>query len=152
VRTAVDAAGVSLRAQLSAIARTKLAHFDERRDFFRIFYSELGSQACQASGHPRLRPLYLKQVKFLETLVASAVARGEIPACPVERVAVAITDLMRGVVRRRLLEPGDTTLEDEAAFVVDLIWRGVAGRAAAGGRPRPRPAPSARKRKGKERS
>ena len=49
IREAVGAAPRSLKAQLLAVAQTKLAYFDERRDFFRIFFSELGSQACEVS-------------------------------------------------------------------------------------------------------
>jgi AcrR family transcriptional regulator len=126
VRAAVSAAGPSLRAQLAAIARTKLAYFEERRDFFRVFISELGLQACQAAGHPKLRPLYLRQVKLLEALVAAAVTRREIRECDAGRVAFAVTDLVRGVVRRRLLERSRPTLDEEVAFIVDLLWHGVA--------------------------
>lgn len=133
VRAAVAAVPLSLRDQLTAIARTKLTHFDQRRDFFRIFFSELGSQACVASTHTRLRPLHREHVEYLETLIAAAVARGEIPACEIGRVAFALTDLTRGVIRRRLLESTATILDDEVDFIVDLMWHGIAGRGAARG-------------------
>jgi TetR/AcrR family transcriptional regulator len=129
VRAAVETCERSLHAQLLAIARTKLAYFDERRDFFRIFFSELGSQACEVSTHPRLRPLYLEQVHFVETLIDEAVSRGEIARCEPRRVAFAIADLARGVVRRRLLEPALTSIDEDAAFIVDLLWNGVGGKA-----------------------
>jgi AcrR family transcriptional regulator len=125
VRAAVDAAPASLREQLRAVALTKLAYFEERRDFFRIFFSELGSQACEVSTHPRLRPLYLEQVHFVERLLEAALARREIRRCEPARVAFAIADLARGVVRRRLLDTATTSIEDEAAFIVDLIWNGI---------------------------
>lgn len=128
VRAAVEAAGPSLREQLHAIAHTKLAWFEARRDFFRIFFSELGSQACEVSTHPRLRPLYLGQVHFVERLVEAAMARREIRRCEPARVAFAIADLVRGVVRRRLLETATASIGDEAAFIVDLMWNGI-GRA-----------------------
>lgn len=127
LRAAVEACEVSLHAQLLALARTKLAYFDERRDFFRIFFCELGSQACEVSAHPRLRPMYLEQVHYVETLIAAAVARGEIRRCEPRRVAFAISDLARGVVRRRLLEPALTSIDEDAAFIVDLMWNGVGG-------------------------
>ena len=130
IREAVGAAPRSLKAQLLAVAQTKLAYFDERRDFFRIFFSELGSQACEVSQHPRLRPLYLEHVHYVEQLVEEATARREIRRCEAARVAFAVADLVRGVVRRRLLDKVTTSIADDAAFIVDLLWNGI-GRDAA---------------------
>lgn len=126
IRTAAEAVmPVSLRGQLLAIARTKLAYFDERRDFFRIYFSELGSQTCEVAAHPRLRPLYLEQVQFVQTLVERALARREIRPCEPRRVAFAIGDLVRGCIRRRLLETDMPSIDDEAAFIVEVLWNGI---------------------------
>ena len=125
MRAAVEAVPSSLKAQLLAVARTKLAYFDERRDFFRIFFSELGSQACEVSQHPRLRPLYLEHVHYVEGLVEAAMTRREIRKCEAPRIAFAVADLVRGVVRRRLLDTVTTSIDDDAAFIVELLWSGI---------------------------
>lgn len=134
MRAAVEAAPASLHAQLLAVARTKIAYFDERRDFFRIFFSELGSQACEVSQHPRLRPLYLEHVHYVEGLVEAAMARREIRRCEAPRIAFAVADLIRGVVRRRLLDQITTSIDADAAFIVELLWNGIGRDAAKAGR------------------
>jgi len=56
--------------KLRALIAAKLAYFDENRDFFRIYYSELG----QIPIHPaaidsEFKALYLEQARFVEAIL-----------------------------------------------------------------------------------
>ena len=66
-----------------------------------------------------------RQVRVLRNAVERAVARGEIRAVDPAATAIAIFDLTRGLVARRLLTRTRIDVERDAAFLVDLIWKGV---------------------------
>src|SRR5262245_23195645 len=122
---AAVAAAPSLKAKLEAYVATKVTHFDEHRDFFRIYLAEFGNAACGAMD-PAFRDLSLRQVQVLEREIRAAVRRGEVRGTAAEGAAHAISDLTRGVIRRRLM--GWSALpraEKEVAFVVEFARRAL---------------------------
>lgn len=120
-------AAPTLRDAVTAFIATKVEYFDERRDFFRIYLSEIGSQLARPLyGHPDVKPLYTRQVRALESVIGSAVRRGEIRAVDPAQAAFAIFDLTRGLITRRLLARRRGRVQQDVAGVVDLIWGGFA--------------------------
>jgi AcrR family transcriptional regulator len=113
----------TLGARLEAYVTTKVAYFDEHRDFFRIYFAEFGNAVC-GSSDPDFRDLSLRQVGLLEGAIreASKVAspRGA------REAAYAVADLTRGVILRRLTgwsrEPKG---EKEVEFVVDFAKKAI---------------------------
>jgi AcrR family transcriptional regulator len=108
---------------------TKVEYFDERRDFFRIYVQEVSGQAARpAFGHADFKPLYLRQLRGLQSAVTAAINTGEIRKVDSAQTAGAIVDLTRGVVTRRLMRRRRTRAAPEVDAVVDLIWRGLASK------------------------
>jgi len=103
--------------------RTQLQHFEENRDFFRIYLA-----TAEPFGERRLKkhPTYLNYLRQLERLVSEAMAAGEIRQTNAERIAIAIASVVRDVVLHRMIEREPPPLEDDVRFAVDFIMRGIA--------------------------
>ena len=105
---------------------TKVAYFDEHRDFFRIYLAEFGQAACGAVD-PQFRDLSLRQSRMLEAAIREAAkaggARGAVAA---QEAAHAVSDLTRGVILRRLMGwSGEPNAEKEVAFVVEFAKKAL---------------------------
>jgi AcrR family transcriptional regulator len=111
---------------LRVLTETKISFFEENRDFFRIYYSELSKLPSHPAAIAMVRDLYADQIKIFERILRNGVRRREVRAIDVEKTAFAIADLTRGVATQRLLGNSRTPLEEDVNFVVDLIWKGIA--------------------------
>ena len=114
----------TLAARLEAYVTTKVAYFDEHRDFFRIYLGEFGHAACGAID-PYFRDLSLRQSRLLESAIREG-AKGGGRVVPAQEAAHAISDLTRGVILRRLMGwSSEPKAEKEVAFVVDFAKKAL---------------------------
>jgi AcrR family transcriptional regulator len=113
----------SVREKLRAFVFTKLAHFEEHRDFFRIYSSAFSRIRRPLSCHRDFRAFQEEQLGILESALASGgPARGVRP----RTVARAVFDVTRGLIERRLCGESRETTEKEAGELLDLVWKGFA--------------------------
>ena len=120
---AIDSAP-SLAARLEAYVTTKVAYFDEHRDFFRIYLAEFGHAACGAVD-PYFRDLSLRQSRMLEAAIREGTKAGGAKVAAQE-AAHAVSDLTRGVILRRLMGwSSEPNAEKEVAFVVDFAKKAL---------------------------
>ena len=68
-----------------------------------------------------------RQTSRLAQAVARAASRGEIRKVDAAATAVAIFDLTRGLVSRRMVSTADVNLAEDVAFLADLVWSGLKG-------------------------
>jgi len=116
----------TLAAKIRAFVETRVEYFDENRDFFKIYYSELGNIFMAPHRLSKeLNQLYSRQARVLEALLAEGVRRGEIRAVPPGPTAFAIYDLTRGLIARRLLNGAKGGGKDDVEFLMDLVWKGI---------------------------
>jgi TetR/AcrR family transcriptional regulator len=103
--------------------RTQIEHFDENRDFFRLYLA-----IAEPSGERRLKkhPTYLTYLAQLERLVREAIAHGEVRDTNVARLAIAIASVVRDIVLHRMIEREPPPVERDVQFAVDFIMRGIA--------------------------
>jgi len=110
---------------LQLLTETKITFFEKNRDFFRIYYSELG----KLPGHPAaislVRDLYTQQAKVFEGVLRAGIKRREIRNLDAEKTAFAIADLTRGIATLRLLGMSKTSVADDVEFIVSVIWKGI---------------------------
>jgi TetR/AcrR family fatty acid metabolism transcriptional regulator len=114
--------------KLKALIATKLAYFDENRDFFKIYYSELGNIP---STHPsgidnEFKALYQEQAKLVESILKEGARKKVIRNLRTEQTAFAISDIIRGVVTHRILGWTKSKSSQDVDFIFDLIWKGIA--------------------------
>jgi TetR/AcrR family fatty acid metabolism transcriptional regulator len=113
--------------KLKALIAAKLAYFDENRDFFKIYYSELGNIP---SAHPggidkELKVLYQDQARLVETILREGTRKKAVRSLRTEQTAFAISDIIRGVVTHRILGWSKSKLNQDVDFIFDMIWKGI---------------------------
>jgi AcrR family transcriptional regulator len=111
---------------LRVLTHTKIVFFEENRDFFRIYYSELGKLPAHPAGLTLVRDLYTEQARVFEGVLREGVRRREVRNLDIEKTAFAIADLTRGIATQRLLGMSKTRLDDDVEFIVNVIWKGIA--------------------------
>jgi len=110
---------------LRLLTETKIAFFEENRDFFRIYYSELGKLPGHPSAIPFARDLYAEQARVFEGVLRAGIRRRKVRNLDVQKTALAIADLTRGVATQRLLGTWKGPIADDVEFIVSVIWRGI---------------------------
>ena len=111
---------------LRVLTDTKIAFFEENRDFFRIYYSELGKLPSHPSAIAIVRDLYTEQTKVFERVLREGIRSREVRNLDVEKMAFAIADLTRGIATQRLLGASKTRIGDDVEFILSFIWKGIA--------------------------
>ena len=102
-----------------------MAFFEENRDFFNIYYSELGKLPSHPASLDLVKDLYFAQAKIFSRLLQEGIRRREIRKIDVEKTAFAIADLTRDVTTQRFLGFSKTSMKNDIDFVVDFIWKGI---------------------------
>lgn len=121
------AAAPAFRDVIPAFIVTRAEYFLERPDFFRMYIAEIARQVTDIQARPDgFASLVKRQTGRLETSVAGAVARREIRRVDPASTALAIFDLTRGLVARRLVSRAGGRFAEDVSFLADLIWRGLA--------------------------
>jgi len=113
--------------KLRTLIGVKLAYFDDNRDFFKIYYSEL----CNICIHPgtidtEFKAMYLDQAKVVEAILKEGARKKIIRPVRTEQTAFAISDVIRGVVTQRVLGWSKSKISQDVEFIFDLIWKGIA--------------------------
>jgi AcrR family transcriptional regulator len=112
--------------KLRTLIEVKLAYFDDNRDFFKIYYSELGN-ICIHPGtiDSEFKALYLGQAKVVESILKEGARKKVIRPVRTEQAAFAISDVIRGVVTQRVLGWSKSKITQDVDFIFDLIWKGI---------------------------
>ena len=116
----------SFETKLRAFAETKIRYFDDHRDFFRIYHAEVGNALTRPAETDReFTAIYQDQVALLMAVVRAAIRRREIRRVPAAKAAAAIFEVTRGLIVQRLMTRPAASAGADAAFVVDLVSKGL---------------------------
>ena len=111
--------------RIRAFVQTRLTYFDEHRDFFRIYYSEFTNLLNVVPASQRfVRDMYFQQIQMLAAAIGSA-DRGAMRPLDPAKVALVIGELTRSLNSERALRGSRRSVDEDVAFVVDLIWNGL---------------------------
>jgi AcrR family transcriptional regulator len=125
-RRKVEAA-LGVREKLRAFIETRVGYFEQHRDFFLIYHSEIGNLRIPPGAHEGpISELYLEQAQILEDVLRKAAAAGEIRDLRPDSTAFTVCDMTRGVIAQRLLGWSRAELNDDIQHLIGLIWRGIA--------------------------
>jgi TetR/AcrR family fatty acid metabolism transcriptional regulator len=113
--------------KLRTVISVKLTYCDDNRDFFKIYYSELGN-ICIHPGtiDSEFKALYLQQAKVVESILKEGARKKILRPVRAEQAAFAISDIIRGAVTQRVLGWSKSTIAQDVDFIFDLIWKGIA--------------------------
>jgi AcrR family transcriptional regulator len=113
--------------KLRTFIAVKLAYFDDNRDFFKIYYSEIGNICIHPGAiDSEFKALYLSQAKVVESILKEGARKKVVRGVRAEQAAFAISDVIRGVVTQRVLGWSKSRLNQDVDFIFDLIWKGIA--------------------------
>jgi AcrR family transcriptional regulator len=113
--------------KLRTLIAVKLEYFEENRDFFKIYYSELGNICIHPSTIDNdFKTLYLSQAKVVESILKEGARKKAMRPVRAEQTAFAISDMVRGVVTQRVLGWSKSKINQDVDFIFDLIWKGIA--------------------------
>ena len=116
----------SFEDKLRVFAETKIRFFDDHRDFFRIYHAEVGNALTRPAATDReFTRIYCGQVELLASVVRAAVRHKEIRRVPAAKAAAAIFEVTRGLIVQRLVARPAASADADAAFVVDLVSKGL---------------------------
>jgi AcrR family transcriptional regulator len=118
----------TLREAISGFITARAGYFFEHPDFFRIYVLAIARQSTNAKTSA-CHAMVEQQTRRLEQAVSRAIARREIRRVDPTATALAIFDLTRGLVARRMMAQADADVTHDAVFLADLIWRGLAATA-----------------------
>jgi AcrR family transcriptional regulator len=125
-RAAIDAAA-DVRGAITAFITTRAAYFLEHRDFFRMYVGAVARYVTNVrSKPPEFQSLIDRQTRRLEQTIERAVARREIRRVDPAATALAIFDMTRGLVARRIVAAGSRDVAGDVQFLSDLLWKGLA--------------------------
>lgn len=112
----------SFREVMEQRIRTQFQHFDENRDFFRLYLA-----MAEPFGERRLKqhPTYLTYLKQLETIIGGAIARGDVRDADVGRLAISVAAVVREIILNRIVDRDAPPIEDDVRFAVDFVMRAV---------------------------
>jgi AcrR family transcriptional regulator len=113
--------------KLRTLIAVKLTYFEDNRDFFKIYYSELGNICIHPGAIDNdFRTLYLENAKMIEGILKEASRKKAIRTLRTEQAAFAISEVIRGVVIQRVLGWSKSKIAHDVDFIFDLIWKGIA--------------------------
>jgi len=113
--------------KLRTFISVKLEYFDENRDFFKIYYSEIGNICIHpGTNDNEFKTLYLEQAKVVESILKEGARKKVLRHVRPEQTAFAISDIVRGVITQRLLGWSKSKNGQDVDFIFDLIWKGIA--------------------------
>ena len=126
VRNRVEAAD-TLQSAIAAFVATRVEHFQEQQDFFRMYVDEIGSRVRRAEAAPQPVRRDDRSAAAHPRTPHRKRGRSAVRSAKVDpaATALAVFDMTRGLVARHLLsqEPSDTARD--VAFLTDLIWTGL---------------------------
>lgn len=120
----------TLREAVLAFIRARSEYFLARREFFRMYVAAISGHVTERRGRAsEFWSLIDRQTRRLEAAIARAVSRREIRRVDPSATALAIFDLTRGLVARKLMlaqgAPDGAGRSDDADFLAELIWSGL---------------------------
>jgi AcrR family transcriptional regulator len=120
----VLAGGRPLRESLRDLVLTKLAFFDENREFLRVYIALRRDGDDRARQRRRHRSGYASYLETLAAYLSAATRRGEMRRFDPDRVALFFTEGMIAILQRRLEETGRAP-EEDVEWIVDLLLNGL---------------------------
>jgi AcrR family transcriptional regulator len=106
--------------KIAVYVNTRFEYCEERRDFFRIMYTEPSGAPgfCKEKSRDWLR----EPVRQLTLALKSAIAANAVRCWPPETLAWTVADLTTGALQRRLASTPATTARQDADFLIDFIY------------------------------
>jgi AcrR family transcriptional regulator len=119
-------AAPSPRAAVAAFVHARVAYFQDHPDYFRMYVTEISRQVTGRAPRRGVCHAALDgQTRALRRVLDRAVANGDVRALDPAAAALAVFDVTRGLVARRVLTCAKSDAARDIEFLTDLIWAGL---------------------------
>ena len=116
----------SPREAIHAFVAARVTYFQQHPDYFRMYATEVSRQLTDRTPRKSsCRDAMMAHTRVLRDVFAKAVAAGEMRGVDPGAAALAVFDITRGLVARRLLSRSRSDVAQEIAFLTDLVWAGL---------------------------
>ena len=119
------AAADSARDAIAGFVTVRSEYFQQHPDFFRIYVAEFARQVTGPPDRGACQLALDRQTRALQKVMEKAVASGEVREIDPESAALAVFDMSKGLIGRRLLLGNRGALHKDITFLTDLIWTGL---------------------------
>ena len=122
-------AASTVEEKIRAFIALRMTYFDENRDFFKIYFSEMGNALTHpAYVNKQFKELYIEGAKTLEPILEDAMKKGAIRTVRPDAASFGIFELTRAMVVQRVMGWSQASVEEDTEFVFDLVWKGIVKR------------------------
>ena len=115
----------SARDAIAGFVTVRSEYFQQHPDFFRIYVAEFARQVTGTPDRGACQLALDRQTRALQKVMEKAVASGEVREIDPESAALAVFDMSKGLIGRRLLLGNRGALHKDITFLTDLIWTGL---------------------------
>ena len=119
------ASAVSARDAIAGFVTVRSEYFQQHPDFFRVYVAEFARQVTGTPDRGACQLAVDRQTRALQKVMEKAVASGDVREVDPEAAALAVFDMSKGLIGRRLLLGNRGTLHRDITFLTDLIWTGL---------------------------
>lgn len=119
------ASAASARDAIAGFVTVRSEYFQQHPDFFRVYVAEFAKQVCGPADRGACQLALDRQTRALQKVMEKAVASGEVREVDPEAAALAVFDMSKGLIGRRLLLGDRGALHTDITFLTDLIWTGL---------------------------
>lgn len=125
------------REAIHAFIDERVQYFQAHPDYFKLYVVEVGRQLTDRTPRKSgCRDAFGAHTRVLRDVLARAVASGALRDVDPAAAAMAVFDITRGLVARRVLSRARSDAAAEVAFLTDLIWAGLSPASVPAGSPR----------------
>lgn len=113
--------------RLRAFVKTQFRIQSSNQDFLKAFFLESKFVTFEPGDErgEALRSLYTEHLNFIASILESAVEAGVFRRLDPQFAAYALTEMMTGCLRRRLLGLVGTPVEEDTDLVLELFLKGI---------------------------
>ncbi len=121
------AAEQDTEAKIRSFIRTRLDYSERNRDFIRIYYTEFNNMLIHpAPVRQEFQDLYSRQAHALALVIEEGIQREQVRCIDPLAAARFIYDSTRGYIAQRLLGWSQSSVDEDANFIFETIWKGIA--------------------------
>jgi AcrR family transcriptional regulator len=113
--------------KLAAIVRSKIAFYEQEREFFWIYLNEKqGLEVAPKDPHKQaLRAMYLQMVDVLTKVLQEGIDTGELRPMDGRRLAFFLQEMMNFALLQRIQGQAKTSVDEDVAQLLDLFLHGA---------------------------
>ena len=119
------AAAASASDAIAGFVTVRSEYFQQHPDFFRVYVAEFARQVTGIPDRGACQLALDRQTRALQKVMEKAVASGDVREVDPEAAALAVFDMSKGLIGRRLLIGSRAALHKDITFLTDLIWTGL---------------------------